>query len=864
MLRTPWHCIALIGLLALAPLDAPSARQAIPPPDDGRAARIVDADMKGLGIEPGSGRIFEIDRRSHPALNRGWEAILAGALDDPALADLPDLRAMRILHREADWVLVWLREDDERALRQEGVRLNPPRPRPVEPRAFPLEKDALAPSLTLLQSLAAAVNIDRMMLHLDAIAKQIQTRYYNTTGMQSATQYVLDRFNEYGLDNAYFDTFTYNGYSIRNVVGVKTGSVYPNRIYMICGHLDSTSPQPSTNAPGAEDNGSGSVGVLEAARLLAPLTTESTVYFVCFTAEEQGLIGAEHLAAIADAQNWDLRGVLNMDMIGYDTAGAPDLWIEGFPSNPGSVALMNTLESVANAYTDMSVYRYPSTGWGSDHVPFNNHGFPALLAIDYDWEDYPCYHQTCDVVSNIVPNQQRRMTVAVTVSGAQLAVLTGSLGSVDGHADKTDSGDDSGVEIEIVGTQYEPGLSTIDGSFLLPDLLPGTYTLRASAVGYATEEVAVTIAGGQATPVTVLLDPVAGGRILGVVSLQGGGDPSGSRVFAGGQAAYAVAEATGGYVLEPVYPGVVPVSANHEGFMPAVTTVNIASGQEIAGVNFTLKPVWTFEDSSEGLTANAGWAWGVDTQAGAHSGTKVWGTRLGANYDNCADYRLDLPLLDLRFYDTARLHFWHWYRTEAGYDGGNVQVSTDGGSIWTVVTPVGGYPGALAGSCNPLAGQQGYPGIAASWREAIIDLGAYAGRAIKVRFCFGSDSNTRERGWYIDDISLEGALEPVGVPETPLPGVALLSGLAIYPNPVEAAATIRFQLAEGSRTWVGVFDAAGRKIRSLIDDLALPAGAQNLSWDGMDGSHHPVPAGVYWIQVFAGGRTVSSPVTLIR
>lgn len=316
------------------------------------------------------GAVYEIDRRSHPGLAQGWDHFLVSGAFDAVAPDLDPLAPGSILHIDVDRAMVWLDAATARRLEAAGVRLSEPRARPsVSPRLAARQEHETLRSITPLQSLANAVNSGEMTGHLEAIAADIQTRYYNTGGMQAATQYVLDRFDEYGLDQAYFDTFTYNGYTVRNVIGVKTGTLYPNRIYMICGHLDSTSPQNQTLAPGAEDNGSGSVGVLEAARLLAPLRTESTIYFVCFTAEEQGLIGSAHLASIADQQNWDLRGVLNMDMVGYDRSGAPDIWIEGFPSNPASVALMNLIESVALAYTDMGVYRYPSDGFGSDHVP---------------------------------------------------------------------------------------------------------------------------------------------------------------------------------------------------------------------------------------------------------------------------------------------------------------------------------------------------------------------------------------------------------------------------------------------------------------------------------------------------------------
>lgn len=854
--RSSRQCLSLV-LLAVLLTGVAAAREA---PQVAYGPRGGDG---GPTAEPG--KTFELDRRSHPALSAGWDAVLRSDWDDPRLAELPALRGAELLYAEEGWVLVRLAPTQADALRGEGVRLSAPRPRPSATMSIPSEKSGeSATALTALQSLAAAVNIDQMMTGLNAISTTIQTRSYNTTGMQNATQYALDKFNSFGLNSVYFDNFTYNGASIRNVVGVKTGTLYPNRIYMICGHLDSTSPQASSLAPGAEDNGSGAIGVLEAARLMAPMSFQSTIYFVCFTAEEQGMIGSEHLAAIADAANWDLRGVLVMDMIGYDTAGSPDLWIEGWPSNPSSVALMDAVQNVATSYTDMGVYRYPSAGYGSDHVPFNSHGFPAMLAIDEDWESYACYHKTCDTVSNIVPTQFRRMALTMIVTAAQLAVATNGLGSVNGTVDKTDSTDDSGVQIQVKSTTYAAAISGAGGSFVLSDLLPGSYTLRATASGYEAAEANVTILAGQATSINIPLSALLPARVSGIVNLQGGGDPTGARVFAEDQTAYALAGATGSYLLDPVEPGQIVVSANYDSYMPGATTVTALTGGELTGVNFTLKPAWDFESSSESLISSAGWEWGADSQTGAHSGTKVWGTKLNASYANCADYKLDLPPLDLRFYEAARLHFWHWYKTESGYDGGNVQVSTDAGATWTVAQPVGGYPSAMTGSCNAVAGQQGFVGTKATWTESVVDLSSYAGGSIRVRFRFGSDGGVTDRGWYIDDISLEGTLSPVGVAETPVVSMPLLSELSIAPNPATTMATVRFMLGSDGDAWLTVFDASGRRVRELLGGVALPAGSQSLVWDGQDDAGQLVPAGIYWVRAFTSGRSLASPIVLLK
>lgn len=812
----------------------------------------------------GLGAAYELDRRSHPALRSVWAELARGDLNraaglDPALAPLG---AALLLHAEQDWVLLWLDDEAARSLRHAGVRLSPPRPRPpASPRiSLPAvggagdRRDALVDP-AVLDAFAHAVNQDEMMGHLDVIATQLQTRYYMTNGMQAATQYVYDRFVEYGLDQVYFDTFSYAGHTVRNVVGVKTGTTYPSRKYMICGHLDSTSGQPQTLAPGAEDNGSGSVAVLEAARLLAPLETESTVYFVCFTAEEQGLVGSAHLAQIADQENWDLRGVLNMDMVGYDTAGPPDLWIEGFPGNPNSVALMDALEATANAYTDMAIYRYPNNGWGSDHVPFNDRGFASLLAIDYDWDNYGCYHQTCDVVANIVPSQLRRMTVAVTLTGAQLAGLRATNGVLQGVADRTDAPDDSGIRVELAGTAFDAVTTAADGSFSMAAVFPGTYTIRASAAGYESAEDVVTIVGGQTTQVALALEPLQPSIVNGRVTADLGGSTAGAIVFAESQEPFAIVAADGSYSLGPIAPGPNVLTVSKAGRMPAVRIVDLPSGEQVGGVDFVLKTIWNLEASNDGLAAGLGWEWGNDQQWGAHSGTKIWETKLNSLYENCADYRLDLPPLDLRFYQNARLRFWHAYRTEAGRDGGNVQVSTDGGTTWTVAQPSDGYSGMLSGTCNVLAGRPGYTGQQVSWTEDTVDLSAYAGRSIRVRFWFGSDSGTRDRGWAIDDLVLEGDIETAGADEGST-AASVPATVTVAPNPASGGtARVTFVLTAEMPVWVDIFDASGRHVRTLVRDEAMPAGPRSVGWDGRNDAGERAASGAYWARVFSGGRT---------
>ena len=110
------------------------------------------------------------------------------------------------------------------------------------------------------------------------------------------------------------------------------------------------------------------------------------------------------------------------------------------------------------------------------------------------------------------------------------------------------------------------------------------------------------------------------------------------------------------------------------------------------------------------------------------------------------------------------LELCHWYEIEEGYDGGNVKVSTDGGSTWDLITPQEGYP-ALAFEDPVCVGdemafaEEYYP--ADEFFRNCFDLSAYIGQQIHIGFFFGSDGSYTMRGWYIDKVILGTGEVPV-------------------------------------------------------------------------------------------------------
>ena len=113
----------------------------------------------------------------------------------------------------------------------------------------------------------------------------------------------------------------------------------------------------------------------------------------------------------------------------------------------------------------------------------------------------------------------------------------------------------------------------------------------------------------------------------------------------------------------------------------------------------------------------------------------------------------------------STLSFWHRFNTEDGWDGGVVEISTNGGSSWTDLGSkmiANGYNGSIGtGSGNILGGRQAFTGLVNAFMKTTINLSAYAGQSVKIRFRFSTDDNTAPAGggWFVDDIVL--STEPV-------------------------------------------------------------------------------------------------------
>jgi hypothetical protein len=249
------------------------------------------------------------------------------------------------------------------------------------------------------------------------------TRYYNTLGNSAATGFLTTTLDAFGL-TVRQDSFQYGG-THYNVEASLPGLVTPERIFIVGAHFDTISGSAATDAPGADDNASGTAAMLEIASVLSQYRFASTIRFVGFNAEEQGLIGSYAYAAATAARNENIVGMLNLDMIAYTAGNFPvDLEVIGDPW------LVNAFITSATTYTPgLLTQATYGNFYESDHYFFHSSeyaGSSSLFASEDTAEEVwggsnPYYHMTTDTASRLDFNFAFQVTQATTAALADLA-----------------------------------------------------------------------------------------------------------------------------------------------------------------------------------------------------------------------------------------------------------------------------------------------------------------------------------------------------------------------------------------------------------------------------------------------------------
>lgn len=257
------------------------------------------------------------------------------------------------------------------------------------------------------------VDSTQLLADIEFLASdELEGRFPGTEGNRIAREFIADRFQTHGLSMfGYTFEQPFNFTNRRtgeefenaiNLIGYIEGSVHPDRFIVVTAHYDHLGVQDGEIFNGADDNASGTGGLMAAARYFSHNQPESSILFVAFDAEEQGLQGAHYFVENPPV---DLDAIVlnvNMDMI--STNFENELYAVGTYHYPFLKPLIE--EASSGASIDV-LFGYDNADapqdWtmSSDHGPFHLKGIPFVY---FGVEDHPHYHQPSDTFENINPD----------------------------------------------------------------------------------------------------------------------------------------------------------------------------------------------------------------------------------------------------------------------------------------------------------------------------------------------------------------------------------------------------------------------------------------------------------------------------
>ncbi len=291
-----------------------------------------------------------------------------------------------------------------------------------------------------LYDIAVAPSADRIRADIQTLV-DFGTRHTlsetesDTRGIGAARRWIFEEFEKIsgecgGCLEVIYVTDTISGErripeptEVVSVLAIQRGTLDPNRYVMMSGDIDSRVTDPlngTDDSPGANDNASGMAGAIEAARILSKHKFAGSIIYAGLSGEEQGLFGGEIVAAHALEEGWEIKGVLNNDMIsniagidGVINNSTVRVFSEGTRANEtpeearrrrftgGEVDspsrnLARYVKAQGDQYITnldiMMVYRLDRFGRGGHHRPFNQVGIPGIRIMETH-EHYDRQHQ---------------------------------------------------------------------------------------------------------------------------------------------------------------------------------------------------------------------------------------------------------------------------------------------------------------------------------------------------------------------------------------------------------------------------------------------------------------------------------------
>ncbi len=293
------------------------------------------------------------------------------------------------------------------------------------------------------------VSLKEALLNVYGIRNYKQ--YLGKKNIEKTKKYILNEFQKYELSTTK-QPFHYLNYPSANVIGAIKGDSVPNEVFVLGAHFDTV-----IDSPGADDNASGVIGMLEVMKIMSQYSFARSIEFVGFDLEEDGHIGSKHyVKEIKRNGVSNIFGSINFDMIGYysnkpRSQKFPKGFDKVFPkvynnimqdSMRGNFAVLISNEStaklcdkyailskkyipelkLASLYLDGDGHSFPDLR-RSDHASFWDEGFPSIYIGDGAYSRNPNYHSSKDKLATINLQHIANVTKATIALMAQTAEL---------------------------------------------------------------------------------------------------------------------------------------------------------------------------------------------------------------------------------------------------------------------------------------------------------------------------------------------------------------------------------------------------------------------------------------------------------
>jgi aminopeptidase YwaD len=280
------------------------------------------------------------------------------------------------------------------------------------------------------------------LITVDSLKQHVQRIHFDRNPsdhaeeMEDAARYIYQELQEAGL-KAWKEPFQWEGRWFNNIVAEKRGHASPGHLLILGAHYDTV-----PGSPGADDNASAVAVLLEVAKQVRGVALSSSVRFVAFALEEYGYVGSTHHAKRARDQAEKIDGMISLEMVGFtgpEQKYPPYINPKYYPNVGDFIGIVanersiGVLEGIRRTFKT-SVPKLPAefivvpgNGEGleevrlSDHSPFWDQGYPALMVTDTAFLRNPNYHLPGDTIETLDFEFMRKVAVGVYYSVVNLA-----------------------------------------------------------------------------------------------------------------------------------------------------------------------------------------------------------------------------------------------------------------------------------------------------------------------------------------------------------------------------------------------------------------------------------------------------------